>query len=266
MGIADAGIGYTASDWCTGQDRGRSPKQIVEDSFKLQESSLNLPGKPPHRGIGLVSVNDFISGFEGTLRLCTDNVSAEIVLLMSAIPTFETDRLLLVPVSLADVASYQKYFVDYEVIRHLAAQVPWPYPVDGVAEYFKNVLLPPQGTGRWSWGIRLKSSPHEVIGCVDLWRKGEPENRGFWLGRKFWGAGYMTESVTPVMDYAFDCLGFEKLVFTNALGNLRSRRVKEKTGARLIEVRPASFVDPQYTQHEIWELAKPDWIAVRRKS
>jgi len=79
VGIADAGIGYTASYRRTGQDRGRSPKQIVEDSFKLQESSLNLPGKPPHRGIGLFSVNDFISGFEGTLRLCTDNVSAEIV-------------------------------------------------------------------------------------------------------------------------------------------------------------------------------------------
>lgn len=182
---------------------------------------------------------------------------------MTTIPTFETTRLLLVPVSLDDVASYQKHFVDYEVIRHLAAQVPWPYPENGVAEYFKNVLLPPQGVDRWAWGVRLTTAPNEVIGCVDLWRKGEPENRGFWLGRKFWGSGYMTESVAPITDYAFESLGFETLVFANAVGNVRSRRVKEKTGARLIDVRPAAFVDPQYTQHEIWELAKSDWIAFR---
>jgi anti-sigma regulatory factor (Ser/Thr protein kinase) len=78
IGIADVGIGYTASYRRTGQDKGRSPLQIVQDSFKLQESSLNLPGKPPHRGIGLSQVVDFINGFNGTLKLFTDNVSAEL--------------------------------------------------------------------------------------------------------------------------------------------------------------------------------------------
>jgi hypothetical protein len=78
VGISDVGIGYTASYRRTGQDKGRSPLQIVQDSFKLQESSLNVPGKPPHRGIGLTHVMDFISGFNGTLKLFTDNVSAEL--------------------------------------------------------------------------------------------------------------------------------------------------------------------------------------------
>ena len=38
-----------------------------------------LPGKPPHRGIGLSHVMDFISGFNATLKLFTDNVSGELL-------------------------------------------------------------------------------------------------------------------------------------------------------------------------------------------
>lgn len=167
---------------------------------------------------------------------------------------------------MGDVPSYQKHFVDWEVIRNLAAHVPWPYPDNGVAEYVAQHLLPTlEKKDRWFWGIFLKTNPGEMIGGVELWRPGKPENRGFWLGRKFWGQGYMTEAVAPVMDYAFNELGFEKLVFANALGNTKSRRVKEKTGARLLHVVPAKFVDPQFTEHEIWELSKGEWLAHKGK-
>ena len=99
-----------------------------------------------------------------------------------------------------------------------------------------------------------------MIGGVDLWRVGIPENRGFWLGKPFWGQGIMTEAVTPVMDYAFNELGFDKLIFSNALGNNKSRRVKEKTGARFIGTRAAKFVDPAYNEAETWELTKGEWL------
>jgi ribosomal-protein-alanine N-acetyltransferase len=179
-------------------------------------------------------------------------------------PEFETDRLYLRPISMDMVVDYKKYFIDYEVIRHLSAVVPWPYPETGVAEFLQTVILPSQGRDRWTWGIFLKSYDSELIGCVDLWRKGTPENRGFWLGKPFWGKGIMTEAVKPVMDYAFESLGFEKLLFSNALGNLRSRRIKEKTGAKLLGIRESKFVDPTLTFAETWELTKEDWI--RRSS
>ncbi len=35
--------------------------------------------------------------------------------------------------------------------------------------------------------------------------------------------------------------------------------MKEKTGARFIDVKPAKFVDPKYTEQEVWELTKSDW-------
>ncbi len=174
-------------------------------------------------------------------------------------PTFQTDRLILRGVLESDIPSYQKYFSDYEIIRHLASVVPWPYPENGVQTFLETVIFPNQGKDQWMWGIFLKDNPAELIGCVHLWRQGRPENRGFWLGKPFWGKGIMTEAVAPVMDYAFGELGFPTLIFANALGNTRSRRIKEKTGARLIRVEPAKFVDPSLSVHEIWELRKEDW-------
>lgn len=44
------------------------------------------------------------------------------------IPVFHTERLILRPVCLADAESYEKNFVDYDVISELASTVPWPYP------------------------------------------------------------------------------------------------------------------------------------------
>ena len=62
---------------------------------------------------------------------------------MVSVPGFKTKRLILKPLSLDDIPSYETHFIDYEVIRHLSAVVPWPYPRNGVSEFFQNVLLSP---------------------------------------------------------------------------------------------------------------------------
>lgn len=179
---------------------------------------------------------------------------------MVEIPHFETPRLHLRGVRDTDIPAYERHFVDYEVISELSAKVPWPFPAGGVAAFLSENIFPRQALDRWLWGIFLKSQPEELIGAIELWREGSPENRGFWLGRRFWGQGLMTEAVVPITSYAFNELGFEKLTLTNAAGNFRSRRVKEKTGALLIGRAPAPFVNPQYTEHEIWELTKEAWL------
>ena len=75
----------------------------------------------------------------------------------------------------------------------------------------------------------------------------------------------MTEAANRVTEHAFTELGFEKLVFSNALGHGPSRRIKEKSVARLIGTEPAKFVDPQYTEQEIWELSKSEWVVEFKK-
>ena len=178
---------------------------------------------------------------------------------MSKIPVFETERLILRAITEADAPAYAKNFIDYQIIGQLNPTTPWPFPESEMLNYLQTKILPKQGKNEWIWGIFLKNNPDELIGSIDLWREGHPENREFWLGRRFWGRGIMTEAVEPIITYAFEYLGFEKLIFDNAVCNKRSRRIKEKTGAHLLYVEPSKFVNPEYTEHEVWELTKNDW-------
>ncbi len=176
------------------------------------------------------------------------------------LPTFETERLFLKEPTNRDFESYQKYFNNYEVIRHLSAGVPWPFPEDGVQKFLEEKVFPEQGKTTWMWGIFLKEFPEELIGAIQYFKTDDrPENRGFWLGEPFWGKGYMTEAALAILDYGFDELKLDVLCFANAVGNVKSRRVKEKTGCKFVRVEPYKFVDPRLTEHEIWELHKNDW-------
>ncbi len=181
------------------------------------------------------------------------------MILKFTVPTLKTKRLLLKPITLRDASAYQRYFAHYEIIRNFCF-VPWPYPKDGVKHFLNNLVFPYQGDMQWLWGLFLCENPDELIGAVHLWREPDPDNRGLWLSRKHQGKGLMTEALKPVMDYAFNDLGFEKLVFSNAVGNEKSRRIKEKTGARSIKVVPMKFVDPKFTEIEIWELKAEEWL------
>lgn len=176
------------------------------------------------------------------------------------IQELETKRLKLIPVTMADRENYLKYFVDYEVIRFLSRAVPWPYPDNGVDYFLKEMVEPFQGKSRWVWGLHLKDQKISgLIGAIDLFQDGKPEHRGFWLGRKFWNQGFMSEAAEAVNRYAFEELGFEELIFSNAVGNLASSKVKEKTGAKKIKVIESEFVDPNLTHSEIWSLSKDEW-------
>ena len=175
------------------------------------------------------------------------------------IPEFETKILFLRGVKLEDADSYEKNFVDYEVIQHLFHKVPWPYPKGGVKEFLTKEVLPNQGLTRWFWVIFLKENRNEVIGSIELLKNAQPGNRGFWLARQYWGKGFMTEAIDPVTDYAFEHIKFEKLIFANAVGNYQSRRIKEKTGAVYIGERSEKFVNPAYDRCELWELTKENW-------
>lgn len=170
-------------------------------------------------------------------------------------PTLETERLILHAATPEHAEAYEAEFNDYEVIRQLSAAVPWPYPAGGVRAYIEG-LIPKLGEDRWFWVLAAREHPGKVIGAIELWREGVPGHRGFWLGRRFWGRGYMSEACCAVTDLAFDELGFDELIFSNAVGNVRSRRVKERAGAELIGTRPARFVDPVYTEAETWRLTR----------
>ena len=179
------------------------------------------------------------------------------------LPTFETERLFIRGVRLEDAESYERNFANYEVVKQLSSIVPWPYPKGGVADFLQSQVFPHQGTTYWFWVLFFKDKRDEVIGSLDLRRDEKLGNRGFWLAEPYWRRGLMTEAVVPTTDYAFERLGFERLVFSNAVGNDGSTRIKEKTGATYLGNKPAKFVSSEYTEAEWWELTKEAWRRFR---
>ena len=177
------------------------------------------------------------------------------------LPIFETKRLFLKEVQLSDAKNYQKHFAHWDIIQYMGPSVPYPYPKGGARDFLKNQILPYQGKELWMWGIFLKKCEKELIGCVHLRKKGNPGNRGFWLAKEYQGKGLMTEAVQPILDYGFNTLGFCKLILAHAVQNKASRRIKEKTGGRFIEIRAQKFANPDFHTAEIWELTKQDWFS-----
>lgn len=176
------------------------------------------------------------------------------------IPTLHTRRLILRPLELADAKQVQLLFPKWEIVRYLTAQVPWPYPSDGADQFFRNVAVPAMERGdAWHWMLRLKSAPMQVIGSIGL-LKGEAVNRGFWLGLPWQGQGLMTEACEAVTDYWFNTLKSPVLRVPKAISNTASRRISEKEGMRVVEVKEGDYVSGRLPT-EVWEITVEEWHA-----
>ncbi|HEY9127310.1 MAG TPA: GNAT family N-acetyltransferase [Acidobacteriaceae bacterium] len=175
----------------------------------------------------------------------------------------ETPRLFLQPLVLEDAVQAQPLFAQWEVVRYLNDRVPWPYPEDGVATYYRDVALPAMERGEaWHWTLRLKDEPERLIGAVSLMRGEREENRGFWLAPERRGQGLMTEAVIAVNDFWFEDLGFSVLRAPKAIENAASRRISEKTGMRVVERSVRNYVSGRHAT-ETWEITRDEWRAWR---
>jgi ribosomal-protein-alanine N-acetyltransferase len=182
----------------------------------------------------------------------------------TSIPPVElhTRRLLLRPLQLSDAHQTQLLFPQWEIVKYLNPNVPWPYPADGALTYYRDVALPAIQRGdEWQWTLRLKQSPEHHIGAISLHRL-KPDNRGFWLGLPWHNQGLMTEAVIAINDFWFDALEFPLLSAPKAVGNLASRRISEKTGMRVVATEDRDFVSGRF-RCEIWEITADEWRKAR---
>jgi [ribosomal protein S5]-alanine N-acetyltransferase len=173
----------------------------------------------------------------------------------------ETPRLLLRPLALADAEQVQILFPQWEIVRYLSKQVPWPYPPDGAYRFYKEVALPAVERGEaWHWTLRLRGDPNRLVGSISLLREDDSNrgNRGFWVGLPWQRQGLMTEACEAVTDYWFDVLNFPFLRVSKAMANTGSRRISEKQGMRVIAVEEREYVSGRLPT-EVWEITADEW-------
>ena len=179
-------------------------------------------------------------------------------------PELETARLLLRPLRLEDAAQVQPLFGQWEVVKDLAAFVPWPYPEDASYRFYRDVALPAVERGeQWHWTLRLKSEPERIIGAISL--QVGATNRGFWMDPQFQGRGLMSEAVEVVTEYWFGVLGMPVLRTAKAVRNVASSRISAKNGMRLLRVEDQDSVSGVQPT-EVWEITAEEWAARRNSA
>lgn len=117
---------------------------------------------------------------------------------------------------------------------------------------------------QWVWTLRLKTGPGQVIGVLNL-RRGDEDNRGFWIGVEWQGKGLMSEACAWANDYWFDSLGFQVLRVAKAAVNTASRRISEKQGMRLVGTKEKDYVSGRLPT-EIWEITAEEWRAWKSRT
>ena len=84
------------------------------------------------------------------------------------------------------------------------------------------------------------------------------DNRGFWLDPDWQGNGLMTEACNAVTTFWFEGLGKPLLRVPKAIANVRSRRISERSGMRVVGTEERDYVSGRFPA-EIWEITAEEW-------
>lgn len=141
-----------------------------------------------------------------------------------------TERLILRPWKESDAQNLYEYAKDPEV----GPVAGWPVhkSVENSLEIIRNVLAVPE-----TFAICLKEN-NKAIGSIGLKLNGSTDmtdkddecELGYWIGKPFWGRGYVPEAVKELLRYGFEDLHMNKIWCGYYDGNVKSRRVQEKCG------------------------------------
>lgn len=142
----------------------------------------------------------------------------------------ETKRLVLSPWTIADAESLYEYARDPDV----GPAAGWP-PHESAEESRK--IIPRALSGAECYAICEKGSDRP-IGSIELMLNGRARETdrddecelGYWVGKPFWGRGYMPEAAEALMRRGFEDLGMNAIWCAYYEGNEKSRRVQEKLG------------------------------------
>lgn len=140
-----------------------------------------------------------------------------------------TEHLILREFTQADFEAFAALVADPEVMRF---SLKGPIAKEEAKEYFqKRVLDHYAKYGFGVWAIFLKEDFVGFAGLITQTLEGKEEvELGFRLNPKYWGKGYATEACKAICRYAFEELGFDRLISIIDPKNHRSLKVASRVG------------------------------------
>ena len=113
------------------------------------------------------------------------------------------------------------------------------------------------------WCIALKDGTAiGSLGLMDAAENDQSAEIGYCIGREWWGAGYVTEALKAVFQYAFEKVELNRLEACHSINNQASGRVMQKAGMTLYGHPRQKYIcilGPQ--DCDAYEILRSDWLA-----
>jgi RimJ/RimL family protein N-acetyltransferase len=176
---------------------------------------------------------------------------------MSNGPFLITKRLILRPPTGDDLDGWSRFSEDAETMRHLGG-------VRDRAESWRALC-----TMAGAWSVRgyamfsmIRRDTGQWIGRTGPWMpEGWPgQEVGWGVMREYAGQGYAKEAAIASMDYAFDVLGWDKVIHTIHPDNVGSIALAKSLGSS--NLGPCTLPAPMHDMRvDAWGQSKAEWKA-----
>lgn len=148
---------------------------------------------------------------------------------MTTLPIIRTERLVLRAPRPQDLDRCAELLGDYEVARMLS-RVPHPYDLD------RGRVFLDRSAAAWLTWPSCDELPFHVdldgkmIGGVGFRTLRQTPEIGYWLGRPYWGKGFMSEAVQAAVEWLFQNSSHKLLASEVMADNPVSLKVLQKIG------------------------------------
>ncbi|MTI17759.1 N-acetyltransferase [Rhodobacteraceae bacterium RKSG542] len=144
---------------------------------------------------------------------------------MRDFPVLKTERLTLRAFRQDDLDRICEYLNDFDITKMLVP-VPYPYTRED-AQFWIDLTTNSDGSDNINWAIDDGSG---IIGCIGSFELQSGTTFGYWLGKPYWGKGYVSEAGRAVREYLFAHYDFPVLRCGAFVENPGSQNVLKKLG------------------------------------
>lgn len=174
----------------------------------------------------------------------------------------KTERLILRPWEESDAQSLYEYARD-PGIGPIAGWLPHKN-IDESLDVIKNVFC-----GKECYAVCMKKD-NIAVGCIELKLNGHNDmserddecELGYWIGKPFWGQGFIPEAVKEMLRRGFEDLNMTTVWCGYYDGNIKSKRVQEKCGLTYRHTMENLFVPlvNEYRTGHVSSITKDEWL------
>jgi RimJ/RimL family protein N-acetyltransferase len=162
------------------------------------------------------------------------------------------ERIRLRKLKFSDANDVYKNVRDKEIVKW-TLMIPHPYPKDGARKFIRRTHYSIKKRRAYAFGIEFKGTGN-IIGVISIHVNWKDKNGeiGYWLGKKYWNQGLMTEAVQLIKRFGFDQLSLNRIYARLFEENIGSNKLLEKCGFQFEGMLREVYYRYNQWHNELW--------------